>query len=245
MRICTIDGCSIERKTSKLYCEKHRGRIRRHGDPTIALKDHTPAVERWKYSYKVDEKTGCWIWQRAGSVEFGGYGGISNGRGNFTAAHKFVYEQVVGPVPDGLELDHLCENKGCVNPEHLEPVTHSENVRRAYASTNPGPRTDHHAYMRETMRKRRAALRSDPHLCNRCGGPIAGTFKTCEECRLAKREAYKSGGVRTGTLVSAGGQRREVLGYCDRGHAVTNKSHYRNSKGELTCRQCGGVARQK
>jgi hypothetical protein len=47
-------------------------------------------------------------------------------------AHRVAYEQFVGTVPDGLELDHLCENKACVNPGHLEPVTRSENVRRGW-----------------------------------------------------------------------------------------------------------------
>ena len=47
-------------------------------------------------------------------------------------AHRVYYERHVGPVPEGLELDHLCRNPGCVNPEHLEPVTHAENIRRGY-----------------------------------------------------------------------------------------------------------------
>jgi len=45
--------------------------------------------------------------------------------------HREIYELFVGPIPDGLDIDHLCGNKGCINPEHLEPVTRSENVRRA------------------------------------------------------------------------------------------------------------------
>jgi hypothetical protein len=48
-------------------------------------------------------------------------------------AHRVVYETLAGPVPDGLELDHLCRQKACVNPQHLEPVTHRENMRRRFA----------------------------------------------------------------------------------------------------------------
>lgn len=70
---------------------------------------------------------GCWVWT-AGKSKLG-YGRIRwEGRAAF--AHRVVYEIVVGPIPEGLELDHLCRNPSCVNPQHLEPVTHAENVRR-------------------------------------------------------------------------------------------------------------------
>lgn len=74
---------------------------------------------------------GCWMWHGKTNAE--GYGLIHAG-GNvrrYLRAHRVVYEHLVGPVPDGLELDHLCRVKGCVNPAHLEPVTHKENSRRA------------------------------------------------------------------------------------------------------------------
>jgi hypothetical protein len=48
-------------------------------------------------------------------------------------AHKFAYETLVGLVPQGLELDHLCRNTSCVNPDHLEPITHEENMRRGHS----------------------------------------------------------------------------------------------------------------
>lgn len=63
----------------------------------------------------------CWIWN--GSVLDNGYGQIRAGQ----KAHRFFYEHLVGPVPEGLVLDHLCRNKLCVNPDHLRPVTHQEN----------------------------------------------------------------------------------------------------------------------
>lgn len=71
---------------------------------------------------------GCWIWRAARNAQ--GYGVCWNGRST-QLAHRWVYEQIVGPIPDGLELDHLCRVRACVNPDHLEPVTHAENVRRS------------------------------------------------------------------------------------------------------------------
>lgn len=84
--------------------------------------------------YKVDER-GCWIWQGAvkGSSRYSGaYGSIKwNGKG--ALAHRVVYELVKGEIPKGMFLDHTCSVKLCVNPDHLEPVTHRENIQRAWS----------------------------------------------------------------------------------------------------------------
>lgn len=73
-------------------------------------------------------ETECWLWNR--SVRSDGYGTYyANGRQNY--AHRFAYETLVGPVPKGLQLDHLCRVRNCINPNHLEPVTQEENTRRA------------------------------------------------------------------------------------------------------------------
>jgi hypothetical protein len=76
---------------------------------------------------------GCWVW--TGAVNAGGYPS-----GNNTGAipmHRLSYMWMVGPIPPGLELDHLCRNRACVNPHHLEPVTSSENKRRARHPDRP------------------------------------------------------------------------------------------------------------
>jgi len=70
---------------------------------------------------------GCWIWM--GATNPRGYGNIGY-QGKSYKAHRFIYERLVGQIPDGLTLDHLCRVPLCVNPEHLEPCTMRENIRR-------------------------------------------------------------------------------------------------------------------
>ncbi len=71
----------------------------------------------------------CWEW--TGRRDSKGYGSFDATARKKTQAHRAVYEWLVGPIPDGLEIDHLCRVRHCVNPGHLEPVTHQENCRRA------------------------------------------------------------------------------------------------------------------
>jgi len=76
-----------------------------------------------------EEPAGCWIW--TGAKDWRGYGIAGTANHGSTTAHRDVYQHLVGPVPDDLELDHLCRVRACVNPAHLEIVTHQENSRRA------------------------------------------------------------------------------------------------------------------
>lgn len=103
----------------------------------IALGTHAPAHERfWAKVDKngplptIDPELGpCWIWTGSTALP-GGYGAFMLGTGKPRRAHRVSYEWLVGPIPDGLHLDHLCVTTPCVNPAHLEPVTNAENVRR-------------------------------------------------------------------------------------------------------------------
>lgn len=71
---------------------------------------------------------GCWPWTAAKSDN--GYGRVGRGSTTTLLAHRIVYELLIGPIPAGLELDHLCRRRDCVRPDHLEPVTHRVNVQR-------------------------------------------------------------------------------------------------------------------
>jgi hypothetical protein len=79
------------------------------------------------------DANGCWVW--GGTTNPKGYaatffGSRIDGTRKTHAVHRVAYEAWIGPIPDGLTIDHLCENKACVNPQHLEPVTNRENCRR-------------------------------------------------------------------------------------------------------------------
>ena len=128
-RTCSVGGCE-RAHFGKGYCQKHWTRVWRTGtsdprpSPTFAER-LTPMPN------------GCIEW--TGYLDRDGYGRDSNAR----LVHRINYEMCVGPIPDGFELDHLCHtndptcrdgstchHRRCVNPDHLEPVTHAENVRR-------------------------------------------------------------------------------------------------------------------
>jgi hypothetical protein len=84
---------------------------------------------------------GCWLW--TGPLTYRGYGLMSvgsetDGSAGTKSTHRLAYELAVGPVPAGLELDHLCRVKACCNPAHLEPVTSSVNKLRAVAARRYG-----------------------------------------------------------------------------------------------------------
>lgn len=77
---------------------------------------------------KVAEVGTCWLWLAATNDD--GYGIFRRADGTNVRAHRWAWEAIVGPCPEGLEPDHLCRNPACVNPAHLEWVTHQENNRR-------------------------------------------------------------------------------------------------------------------
>lgn len=88
-----------------------------------------PILERFFDRVFFEPNTGCWLFD--GSQSPDGYAYFYVADRKMKVAHKFLYEREVEPVPDGMELDHLCLVRCCVNPQHLEVVTHAENVRRA------------------------------------------------------------------------------------------------------------------
>jgi hypothetical protein len=92
----------------------------------------------WRRAYEAPD--GCW--QMKVSLSEWGYGRIKH-EGRQVMVHRLAYEAFVGPIPEGLVIDHLCRNRGCINPDHLEAVTESENIRRGTSPTAANARKTH------------------------------------------------------------------------------------------------------
>lgn len=127
-RIMTCPECGFACRTPSAM-RRHMEGIH---DPRIAAERFWSKVDKDGPVPEIAPELGpCWMWKASFSTK--GYGRFSYPGGKYCAAHKYAYELLVGPVPDGLELDHLCRNPACCRPDHLEAVPHAENMARAYA----------------------------------------------------------------------------------------------------------------
>lgn len=178
----------------------------------------------WKVQRKilVNSENGCWEWQ--GTVRDDGYGKYHK-----SYTHRLVYGALVGPIPDGLELDHLCRNRRCCNPEHLEAVTRRVNILRSPIAIQ--------------------SLRRNRTVCSK-GHPLEGEnlryetsngrrWRTCVTCRRAKDERRR----RAAGMKRGGG--RWVSTHCNRGHELSGENLRVKSNGWRVCRACRSDAARK
>ena len=162
---CERPGCTSTADTSRGLCGRHYARWRLY---KMASHPNVPSWPERLWMGFVRSDSGCWEW--AGAISRQGYGSLGRG-GKKVYAHRAMYELLVGPIPDGLELDHLCRNRKCVNPSHLDPVTHAENTRRAAAGITHCPHG--HEYTVENTAYTSKGWRR----CRACGRERARQYK--------------------------------------------------------------------
>jgi hypothetical protein len=141
----------------------------------------TPPIVRFHRLYTPEPNSGCWIWIGALSGGAGGeYGYFGRGgREGSMYAHRFSYEHFCGPIPDGFTIDHQCNNKTCVNPDHLKAMTQGDNNRRIFDAISHCP--GGHAYADGNMRFKNSL----------------GWVRDCRTChRNRERERYRNGASR-------------------------------------------------
>lgn len=167
-----------------------------------------------------DPDTGCWCWTGARS---GGYGHVQVG-GAVRETHSVVYELVRGAVPRGLQLDHLCRLRCCVNPEHLEPVTRKENILRGTSQQAANAHKIHCGHGHELSGTNVRITRNGRRACRACG-------------RRWTNEAHARGRLRPSSSLTRT--------QCAAGHVLNEESAWRTTYGHWRCRVCDLTAQRR
>lgn len=132
-RVCDVEGCG-QVHYAKGLCNKHYLRLKNSGvlddrrRPTLAEAVEAHVDKNGPIPTDRPELGACWLWL-AFVEKTTGYGALGYG-GKQYSAHRASYEAWKGPIPEGLQIDHLCRNRACVNPDHLEAVTNRVNTLR-------------------------------------------------------------------------------------------------------------------
>jgi len=139
-----------------------------------------PPFDRFMQKFKVNPKTGCWIW--TGTYDDKGYSQLFLKQEKITrkatkiSGHRFSYLTLKGKIPPGMQIDHICRTRGCVNPEHLRLVTPRENVLLGI-----GPAAEHASKV--------ACVNGHPFTIENTY-VWKGKFRKCRECRRIKQADY-------------------------------------------------------
>lgn len=150
---CTYDNCGKPvQNVKRQLCQGHYLRFLIYGDPSVTNRPDLGKSLEERFWEKVDKNgpLGCWVW--TGQLHPTGYGQfivMSGKRGYPRRAHRIAWELLRGPLKPEDYIDHLCRNRACVNPDHLQPVTNRENIRRGIAPSAINGRKTHCDYSHE------------------------------------------------------------------------------------------------
>lgn len=179
-------------------------------------------TERWCHQVELPESgDGCWMWR--GARRHYGYGVFAEtaegGWSRQVQSHRFAYEMFVGPIPDGLVIDHLCNTPGCVNPEHLRAVTQQQNVLRGASS---GARV-----LREGKCCKGHELTPDNLVHSAIGKTV------CKRCAKQRNDRH----MRLKTLGNVNPRPERWKSHCKHGHELSGTNIY-EWRGQRYCREC-------
>lgn len=202
-------GCPISQITVE-----HLENIKMEGDVSRiyfgVATTHQDYIER---RVSPEPNTGCWLW--IGPISQYGYGkiGKTSKFGRDMQAHRGVYETLVGPIPPGMEIDHKCNCRSCVNPGHLQPVTRQVNAKMIQSRDHKHCRKGHALTAENTYWDKGRGWRQ----CNTC--------RAHAQMKAAAKRGSKPRIVRTET-------------HCKHGHEITGANTYVRLRGSTECRLC-------
>jgi hypothetical protein len=141
---CLEAGCTTTAHARE-YCNIHYQRKLKNGSlkPLKTLNSRPPEERFWDF---VTKTSTCWLWH--GRTDRDGYGAFCANYRDYRA-HRYSYMQLIGDIPEGLVIDHLCRVRNCVNPEHMEPVTGTENTMRGEGAGAQNSQKTHCKYGHE------------------------------------------------------------------------------------------------
>lgn len=145
-----------------------------------------------RFSRSIENVGDCWVWRLGRDRDGYGHfkvGSMTDGTRRMVRAHRWAYEHFVGKVPAGLQIDHLCRNRACVNPAHMEPVTQLENARRGARATATHCKRGHPFSGHNLVMKRGQRL-----------------------CRACSYEAVRRHGMKTGWAAQKAWRERQKMG---------------------------------
>jgi len=133
---CTRPDCG-KPVNARGLCSRHYKQWRLYGDPDANMRNDRDPADRFWECVDVGHPAGCWWW--TARINNNGYGTFRLGRRSLgesrtVMAHRFAYENLVALIPEWLQLDHLCRNRACVNPDHVQIVDAAENTRRSMSA---------------------------------------------------------------------------------------------------------------